>query len=309
MRCHSLSRAARLRGTRVLRGGGSGRARAQRFHVDGRKASREPFRWLPLCLSCVFGRPGAHRRSVSSTSGPGRRTPGCRRENRAGSRLHRVCRTEPFSLHSVKRSGRERMTVRTAIIGVGQTPYHFQTPELTWAELAQTAVRSALEHARLAVDEVEAVVLGLAPSALVGVNEAEKWAASSVGAAGKPYFRVNTGGATGGSAAQAGFYHVASGLFRIVPVVCADKVAESPDAQHVLNAPWDPLYEKDFTLNAINMCSFQAVRHMHKYGTTERQLAAVAVRSRANGARNPYAHLRKPVSIEEALASRYICYP
>ena len=201
------------------------------------------------------------------------------------------------------------MPISTAIIGVGQTPYRFQSPEMTWAELAQEAARRALEHARLGIDDVEAVVLGLAPSALVGVNEAEKWAASSVGATGKPFLRINTGGATGGSAAQAGYYHVASGLFKIVLVVCADKVAESPDAQMVLNAPWDPLYEKDFTLNAINMCSFQAVRHMHKYGTTERQFAAVAVRSRANGTRNTFAHLRKPVTLDEALASRYICYP
>ena len=201
------------------------------------------------------------------------------------------------------------MTVTTAIIGVGQTPYRFQTPELTWPELAQEAARRALEHARLGVDDIDAVVLGLAPSALVGVNEAEKWAAPAVGAAGKPYLRVNTGGATGGSAAQAGYYHVASGLFKTVLAVCADKVAESPDAQHVLNAPWDPLYEKDVTLNAINMCAFQAVRHMHKYGTTERQLASVAVRSRSNGARNPLAHLRRPVTLEEVLDSRYICYP
>ena len=201
------------------------------------------------------------------------------------------------------------MTVRTAIIGVGQTRYRFQTPELTWSELVQTAVRSALEHARLTVEEIEAVVIGLAPSALVGVNEAEKWAAASTGATGKPYLRVNTGGATGGSAAQAGCYHIASGMFRTVLVVCADKVAESPDAQKVLNAPWDPFYEKAFALNAINMCSFQAVRHMHRYSTTERQFASVAVRSRANGVRNPLAHLRKPVTLEEALASRYICYP
>jgi acetyl-CoA C-acetyltransferase len=33
------------------------------------------------------------------------------------------------------------------------------------------------------------------------------------------------------------------------------------------------------------------------------------VRSRANGLRNPFAHLRKAITMEEALASRNICYP
>jgi acetyl-CoA C-acetyltransferase len=201
------------------------------------------------------------------------------------------------------------MPAKVAIIGVGQTPYRFQTPEKTWPELIHAASSLALTDAGLNIQEIDAVVLGLAPSALVGVHEAEKWAAGAAGAIGKPYLRINTGGSTGGAAAQAGWYHIASGLFRTVLVVAADKVAESPDAQHVLNAPWDPFYEKDFALNAVNMCSFQAIRHMHKYGTTERHLAAVAVRSRANGMHNPYAHLRKPITIEQALESRNICYP
>jgi acetyl-CoA C-acetyltransferase len=201
------------------------------------------------------------------------------------------------------------MPVPTAIIGVGQTRYRFQTPEMTWPELAQDAARRALADARLTIEDIDAVVLGLAPSALVGVNEAEKWVVDATGGAGRPFLRINTGGATGGSAAQAGWYHVASGMFRKVLVVAADKVAESPDAQQVLNTPWDPLYEKDFALNAVNMCSFQAIRHMRKYGTTARHLASVAVRSRANGVRNPYAHLRKAITMEDALAARNICYP
>ncbi len=201
------------------------------------------------------------------------------------------------------------MAAKAAIIGVGQTRYRFQTPDRTWPELAQEASRKALEHAELQIEDIDAVVLALAPSALVGVNEPEKWAVDAVGAVGKPYLRVNTGGATGGSAAQAAYYHVASGLFKKVLVVSADKVAESADAQQVLNTPWDPFYEKDFAINAINMCALAAVRQMHKYGTTERQFAHVAARSRANGIRNPFAHLRRPLTVDEALASRNICYP
>lgn len=201
------------------------------------------------------------------------------------------------------------MAQRTAIIGVGQTKYGFRGEAMTWPELARQAAARALEHAGLAIDQIGAVVLGLAPTALIGVHAAEQWAAGAVGAVGKPFLRINTGGATGGSAAQAGYYHVASGLTRTALVVSAEKVAESDDAQQVIGSAFDPFYERPFGLNAINMCAFQGLRHMHKYGTTRRQLATIAVRSRANGLRNPLAHLQKPLTIEEALATRNICYP
>jgi acetyl-CoA C-acetyltransferase len=201
------------------------------------------------------------------------------------------------------------MARKTAIIGVGQTKYGFRSEDKTWPELAREASARALDHAGLSIDQIDAVVLGLAPSALVGVNAAERWVAGAVRAVGKPFLRINTGGATGGSAAQAGYYHVASGLARTVLVVSAEKVAESEDAQHVLNSAFDPFFERAFGINAINMCALQGQRHMHKYGTTARQFAAVAVRSRANGVRNPLAHLRKPLTIDDALATRNICYP
>ena len=180
---------------------------------------------------------------------------------------------------------------------------------MTWPELARQAATRALDHAGLSINDIDAVVLGLAPSALVGVNAAERWVVGAVGAAGKPSMRINTGGATGGSAAQAGCYHVASGLTKTTLVVSADKVAEPKDAQQVLNSAFDPFYERAFGMNAINMCAFQGIRHMHKYGTTLRQFAAVAARSRTNGMRNPLAHLHKPITLDEALATRNICYP
>ncbi|MEO1994811.1 MAG: thiolase family protein, partial [Planctomycetaceae bacterium] len=201
------------------------------------------------------------------------------------------------------------MPVNTAIIGVGQTKYSFKSQKMTWPELARQAATRALNHAGLSIDDIDAVVLGLAPSALVGVNAAERWVVGAVGAAGKPFMRINTGGATGGSAAQAGCYHVASGLAKTALVISADKVAEPKDAQQVLNSAFDPFYERAFGMNAINMCAFQGIRHMHKYGTTLRQFAAVAARSRTNGMRNPLAHLHKPITVDEALATRNICYP
>jgi acetyl-CoA C-acetyltransferase len=52
-----------------------------------------------------------------------------------------------------------------------------------------------------------------------------------------------------------------------------------------------------------------ARRHMFQYGTTREQLAAVAVKNHANGALNPLAHMRKVISIEQALAGKPVSDP
>jgi len=52
-----------------------------------------------------------------------------------------------------------------------------------------------------------------------------------------------------------------------------------------------------------------ARRHMYQYGTTREQMAAVAVKNHANGALNPEAHLRKVITIEQALAGRPVSEP
>lgn len=50
-------------------------------------------------------------------------------------------------------------------------------------------------------------------------------------------------------------------------------------------------------------------RHMHDYGTTLEQWAQVAVSTRKWAALNPKAMFRDPLTIEEVLKSRPICYP
>jgi len=49
--------------------------------------------------------------------------------------------------------------------------------------------------------------------------------------------------------------------------------------------------------------------HMAKYGTTEEQLAKVAVKHHYYAARNPKAHFQREITTEMALKSRVICWP
>ena len=50
-------------------------------------------------------------------------------------------------------------------------------------------------------------------------------------------------------------------------------------------------------------------RHMHVYGTTLEQWAQVAVSTRQWAALNPKARLREPITVDDVLKSRPVCYP
>jgi acetyl-CoA C-acetyltransferase len=52
-----------------------------------------------------------------------------------------------------------------------------------------------------------------------------------------------------------------------------------------------------------------ARRHMHEFGTRREHLAAVAVKNHANGALNPDAHMRKAITLEQALAGKPVADP
>jgi acetyl-CoA C-acetyltransferase len=52
-----------------------------------------------------------------------------------------------------------------------------------------------------------------------------------------------------------------------------------------------------------------AVRHMHEFGTTEEQMARVAVKNYGNAVHNPFAQNRRAVTVEEVMGSEMIAYP
>ena len=196
-----------------------------------------------------------------------------------------------------------------AVIGVGQTAFRSRYDEMTYPELAQEAVTLALKDAGLEPGQIDAVVFSMAPTTFMGVADADKWAVDYSWARGKPFMRVHTGGATGGSALQAAYSHVASGQYGTVLVVGADRITETPDAQFVLNLIWDAFYEQDFALNTVTMTALATQRYMHKYGTTEEQYANVVVRARRNALNNPSAHLKGAIDVAAVMNSPRISWP
>lgn len=61
--------------------------------------------------------------------------------------------------------------------------------------------------------------------------------------------------------------------------------------------------------SAANWVAQYASRHFHEYGTNREQLAQVAINARRNGALNPKAIFREPITLEEYMAARMISTP
>jgi acetyl-CoA C-acetyltransferase len=200
-------------------------------------------------------------------------------------------------------------TPRIGIIGIGQSAFKPRRDDANYPDLVREAVKLCMKDATLDFDDIEAVVYSLSPDAMVGIGNAERLGIDAVGARNKRFLRINTGGSTGISSVAAAYYHIASGACDVVLTAGADKVGECGDSQTVLNKIWDPTYERPLPLGTISMLAMSAVRYMHKYGMTEIDMARVVVKNREHAALNPNAHLRKRTTIDEVMASRYICWP
>ena len=198
---------------------------------------------------------------------------------------------------------------RVGIVGIGQSAFRARRDDASYPDLVREATKLALEDAALGLDDIEAVVYSLSPDAMVGIGNAERLGVDAVGARSKRFLRINTGGATGISSVAAAYFHVASGACDVVLTAGADKVGECGDSQTVLNKIWDPTYERALPLGTITMLAMSGVRYAHQYGMSEEDMAAVVVKNRAQAALNPNAHLRKPTTIDEVMASRYISWP
>lgn len=197
-----------------------------------------------------------------------------------------------------------------AIVGTGMSHFQTRRDDVDLSELLLEPAQRALDDAQMTMSDIDAVVLSMAPDPLHGVGHPEQTAASAFGLHGVPLMRVHTGGASGISAAQAGWWAVASGRFEKVLVVGVERMGDNVHgAQRVLNEIWDPAYEALMPLNTIANCSLMSVRYMDRYGTTEQDFAEIASRLRDNGMRNEFAHLRSAMTPEEVLESPILTWP
>ena len=200
-------------------------------------------------------------------------------------------------------------TNAAAILGFGQTKFRTVREDVSGPELVFEAVSAALADSQLDIDDIDAIVFASAPEVFEGVYEPDRWSLEAFGGVGKPVVRVHTGGATGGSAAIAGARLVESGMYDTVLVVGLQRTSETADAQAVFTTIFDPIFEQDVQLNVITGISLVASRQIEYFGLTEDHMAWVSKKNFDNALLNPFAHLRKEITIEDVKNSRPLAWP
>jgi acetyl-CoA C-acetyltransferase len=68
-------------------------------------------------------------------------------------------------------------------------------------------------------------------------------------------------------------------------------------------------FEQFHGITFPGLYALMATAHMHKYGTTQEQLAMTAVKNHYHGSMNPKAHMQKEITLETAMASKYVAWP
>ncbi len=193
-----------------------------------------------------------------------------------------------------------------AVVGVGQTHHASRRAEVSIAGLVREAIDRALLDAGLEHRDIDAVVIGKAPDMLEGVMQPEQFLAGAVGAHLKPLIRVHTAGSVGASTALAAVTHVASGLYERVLTVAFEKQSEG-------NAMWALSPTLPFTPPLVAGAGGFFAPYIRAYiartGAPPHIGPMIAVNARANAARNEYAHLREPMTIEDVLNSPMLWDP
>ncbi|MGC8849051.1 MAG: thiolase domain-containing protein [Candidatus Bathyarchaeia archaeon] len=126
-----------------------------------------------------------------------------------------------------------------------------------------------------------------------------------------PAMRIEAACASSGAALRSGIMAVASRLCDVVLVGGVEKMTHisTPKAVEALATAADYPMEQWNGVTFPGLYALMATAHMNRYGTTEEQLGLVAVKNHRNGAKNPKAHLRKEVTLEDVLNSRMIAWP
>jgi acetyl-CoA C-acetyltransferase/acetyl-CoA acyltransferase len=199
---------------------------------------------------------------------------------------------------------------RVAVIGVGVTK--FGKHERTSGELFAEAAVDALADAELPPGAVQALYYG---NVVGGETEHQlhtgPQAASILGIPTIPTTRFETACASSHAAFRHAVMEIAAGVSDVVLVGGGERVLNVPtaDSTEYFAYASDASWEQPLGLTFPGVFALVARAHMAKHGTTEAQMAAVAVKNHRHGALNPKAQFQKEITLETVLKSPYIADP
>ena len=126
-----------------------------------------------------------------------------------------------------------------------------------------------------------------------------------------PATRTEAACASSGAGLRAGIYAVLSGLCDTVMVGGVEKMTHRSTAEvtEYLAMASDYPFEQWNGITFPGLFALMATAHMNAYGTTEKDLAMVAVKNHYHGSMNPKAQIQKEITLEQALSSRVVAWP
>lgn len=201
------------------------------------------------------------------------------------------------------------MGERVAIIGVGETEFRSRNAEASQVDLVNLAAKRALENARLTIKDIDAVITGQM-ELFEGLYLPDMWLVEGTGAYLKSGMRIQTGGTTGTSVASTAFNHAASGEFNAVLAIAYEKQDEGSSEAALRSISEDTFYDICGGGKSAAPAMAELALNMLKRGAvTEEQIAALRVNESVCASRNPYAHLRQQLTVDEVLNSRMLIPP
>jgi acetyl-CoA acetyltransferase len=179
-------------------------------------------------------------------------------------------------------------------------------------DLARVAVEAALEDAGVAWRQIEAVA-----AASSRFSGGRGWGLNGndfvdeMGQTGIPVYNMSAGCAAGANAFNVGYSLVAGGMYDVVLVAGAEKMPKGFIQTSGVEEETDPEYLRQACVGMPGPAFWAAMcrRRMHEFGTTEEQLARIAVKARKNAVHNPNARFQKEVTVDEVMASAMVSYP
>ena len=200
-----------------------------------------------------------------------------------------------------------------AVIGIGITKFG-ELWDKSFRQLIAEAGSKAILDAGIEGKEIDGMYVGsMSSGRFVGQEHVGALVADAAGFSHVhiPSTRVEGACASGGLAVRQGYLSIASGMNDIVVVGGMEKMNDvgGNDATATLATAADQEWEAFFGATFPALYAMIATRHMHEYGTTKEQLAQVAVKNHANGAKNPYAQYRREITLELAMNATTVAYP
>jgi acetyl-CoA acetyltransferase len=190
-----------------------------------------------------------------------------------------------------------------AIVGVAESDLGAVAREMTPIDLMAQGIHRALADCSLRLHDVDGLLCATTQSRTSGLALAEYLGIS-------PAFIDTT--ILGGSSFM---FHVAHAQAALALGLCKIAVIAYGSTQRTVGRrqasarEYNP-YETPFRpFLPATAYALAASRHMHQYGTTREQLAAVAVSAREWAMLNPAAWEKEPLSVEQVLSARMISYP